>query len=106
VIYWRRPGKAIGHSATTGYLRARNGAEKFFCFSSNGFPFEPQQSYSRFAVYAWLNHGGDFAAAARAMGDLGYGQRASTRAPRPRILQQPGVRYRRGKALVTFDVEV
>lgn len=55
--HWRRPGKAAGTSAT---LKDR----VFYVFSSNAAPFEPGTAYSPFAVYALLEHGGDFGTAA------------------------------------------
>ncbi|HEX42733.1 MAG TPA: hypothetical protein ENN81_11845, partial [Phycisphaerales bacterium] len=64
--YWRRPGKTNGWSAT---LKDRI----FYVFSSNAAPFEPNKAYSPFAVYAHLEHNGDFAAAARALRAEGYG---------------------------------
>ena len=63
---WRRPGKTSGWSAT---LKDR----VLYVFSTNAAPFEPNQPYSPFAVYALLEHGGDFAAAARALRADGYG---------------------------------
>ena len=65
--YWRRPGKSTGSSAT---LKDR----VFYVFSSNAAPFEPQQAYAPFGVYALLEHGGDYAAAATALRVQGYGQ--------------------------------
>jgi hypothetical protein len=64
--YWRRPGKTSGWSAT---LKDR----VFYVFSSNANPFEPNKAYSPFAAYAWLEHNGDFAAAATRLRELGYG---------------------------------
>jgi len=64
--YWRRPGKDSGWSAT---LKDR----VFYAFSSNATPFEPNQAYSPFSVYALLEHGGDFALAASALRGLGFG---------------------------------
>lgn len=64
--YWRRPGKTAGWSAT---LKDR----VFYVFSSNAAPFEPNKAYSPFAVYTWLEHNGDFTAAAAKLRDLGYG---------------------------------
>jgi hypothetical protein len=63
---WRRPGKSVNHSATL-----KNGV--FSVFSTNAHPFEAQKYYSPFHVYTLLEHGGDFAAAARALSELGYG---------------------------------
>jgi hypothetical protein len=65
--YWRRPGKEQGWSATL-----RN--NQLFVFSSNAVPFEPDRAYGPFSVYALLEHGGDFAAAATALRLQGYGQ--------------------------------
>jgi len=67
--YWRRPGKAAGTSATL-----RGGV--FYVFSTNAPPFEAHKGYSPFAVYALLEHDGDFAAAASALSAQGYGQAA------------------------------
>jgi len=65
--YWRRPGKTAGWSATL-----KDGV--FYVFSSNAAPFEPRKAYAPFAVYAHLEHAGDFAAAARALRAEGYGE--------------------------------
>ncbi len=68
--HWRRPGKSHGTpSATFNY----GGSNLFFVFSTNAVPFEPERSYSRFGVYAMLEHRGNFATAARRLRALGYG---------------------------------
>ena len=68
--FWRRPGKNRSHSATTGFCN--NGdTDLLHVFSSNAAPFEPGKSYSKFAAYALLNHGGDFRAAAKELGSKG-----------------------------------
>jgi len=64
--HWRRPGKDLGWSAT---LKNR----VLFVFSSNAAPFEVDRGYSPFVVYSLLEHGGDFAAAAAALRESGYG---------------------------------
>lgn len=64
--YWRRPGKEQGWSATL-----KDGV--LYVFSSNAAPFEPDRAYAPFTVYALLEHGGDFAAAAAALRVQGYG---------------------------------
>jgi len=64
--YWRRPGKDSGWSAT---LKDR----VFYVFSSNAAPFEHNQAYAPFSVYALLEHGGDFEQAARSLRELGFG---------------------------------
>jgi hypothetical protein len=68
--YWRRPGKTSGTSAT---LKDR----VFYVFSSNAAPFEPNEAYSPFAVYAMLEHGGDFSTATLALSAQGFGQSES-----------------------------
>lgn len=71
VIHWRRPGKEKGsHSATTGHCVTAGGVDLLHVFSSNASPFESGQAYDKFAVYALLNHSGDFSAAARALAKL------------------------------------
>lgn len=65
--HWTRPGKAVGTSAT---IKDRT----FYVFSSNAGPFEANQSYSPFAIYALLEHGGDYEAAARELGSQGFGE--------------------------------
>jgi putative DNA primase/helicase len=71
VTHWRRPGKTDpGASATTNYADS----DLLYVFSSNAGPFEDGRSYSKFAAHAELEHGGDFASAARALVDEGYGR--------------------------------
>lgn len=64
--HWCRPGKKHGCSATL-----KGGT--FYVFTSNAPPFQPSQSYSPFAVYAMLEHGGDYSQAAKALSEQGYG---------------------------------
>lgn len=66
---WRRPGKNIGISATTG----RNDGDNLYVFSTST-PFDTEKPYSKFAAYTLLEHSGDWAAAARALRRNGYGQ--------------------------------
>jgi hypothetical protein len=66
--YWRRPGKAFGVSASTNF----NGCDLFYPFTSST-AFEPEKSYSKFAVYAVLHHAGDFSRAALALSKQGFG---------------------------------
>lgn len=70
-VYWTRPGKnrKDGISATTGH----KGHDYFYCFST-ATEFDPDRGYNKFAVYAFLNHGGDFSAAARQLGQSGFGK--------------------------------
>ena len=95
--FWRRPGKTIGISATTNF----GGSDLFYPFTSST-EFEADKSYSKFAVYTVLHHGGDFAAAARALSRQGYGERAAEPEPpreqppvEPRTLAEADVIFRR-----------
>jgi hypothetical protein len=72
-VYWTRPGKPGGVSATTGYCRGETAGDLLYVFSSSAAPFEPDTAYSRFAAYALLEHRGDFSAAVRALVSAGYG---------------------------------
>ena len=71
VIHLKRPGKsAPGSSATLGYIKDDDGRPLFFVFSSNASPFQQDQCYDAFAVFALTEHDGDYsnaAAAARAL---------------------------------------
>ncbi len=71
--YWRRPGKRLGHSATYNYCSTRF----FYVFTTNAPPFEPERAYSPFAVFALLEHGGDYRAAAQRLRRLGYGAQST-----------------------------
>src|SRR5262249_34928753 len=85
--YWRRPGKdGPGWSATTG-RKSESGRELFCVFSSNAHPFPGPSAgracsnHDRFGIYALLCHGGDFAAATRALAERGFGGRTRRRVP-------------------------
>ncbi len=75
VIYWRRPGKE-GHcwSATTGRCHGLDGRDLLYVFTSSGGVLEQGKTYSRFAAFAMLEHGGDYKKAARFLGAQGYGE--------------------------------
>jgi len=65
--YWWRPGKNNGqHSATCD-------GTVFYVWSDNATPFESRKGYSRFGVYAILEHDNDFSAAMLALLAEGYG---------------------------------
>lgn len=73
-----RPGKAVeeGLSATIG--RCGEGGARgdlFYVFSDSPeiAPFEQGVTYSKFEAYAFLNHGGNFSAAAKDLRKQGYG---------------------------------
>lgn len=73
VTYWRRPDKDRGVSATTGKCHTEGRGDLLFVFTSSAAPLDPDTGYSKLAVYALLNHGGDYAAAARELRAKGYG---------------------------------
>ncbi len=71
---WRRPGKhEEAASATLGHVAPGI----FHVFSTNAAPFEAEKSVDLFGAYARLEHGGDFAEAARVLRAEGFGGPAS-----------------------------
>lgn len=77
---WTRPGKEArdGISATTG--TSADGADRLYVFSTST-EFDTEKPYSKFAAYTLLEHAGDYAAAAKALGTQGYGK--TPEQPRP-----------------------
>jgi putative DNA primase/helicase len=81
MLLLQRPGKeGRGHSATWNH----NGSRLFSVFSSNAYPFEipaaeDEGHFSPFAVYAILEHHGDYEAAAKSLYAQGYGERVKPR---------------------------
>jgi putative DNA primase/helicase len=68
---WRRPEKTDpGISATTGQ---RDDADRLYVFTTSTV-FESEKPYTKFGAYALLEHGGDYAAAAKALRRAGYGE--------------------------------
>lgn len=67
---WTRPGKGTGASASL------LDGKVLYVFSTSVSEFRTETGYSPFAVYAILEHGGDFKAAGRALYEQGYGDRA------------------------------
>jgi P4 family phage/plasmid primase-like protien len=70
VTYWRRPGKAHGISATTGF-----GEGSWLYVFTSSTAFEPERTYTKFGALAVLGHGGDHQAAAKALQAAGFGKR-------------------------------
>lgn len=64
-IYWRRPGKNAGWSASTGRCTNDQSGDLLYVFSSNADPFEAGRAYNKFAAHALLNNSGNFREAAR-----------------------------------------
>jgi len=58
---WQRPDKKDGISATFGKVAAN----VFYCFTANGFPFEPEKAYLPFQILSLLKYKGDFKEAAK-----------------------------------------
>lgn len=81
--HWTRPGKATGISATLGKVASGN----FYVFSSNAHPFEAETSYTPFAVYATLEHDGDFSEAGKALAAEGYGESELPEKQSPEFMQ-------------------
>jgi AAA domain/Bifunctional DNA primase/polymerase, N-terminal len=78
---WRRPGKKVGISATTGY--GDQGHDLLYVFTTST-EFEDRRSYSKFAAHALLHHNGDYAAAAGELRRQGYGsERPKPERPNP-----------------------
>lgn len=74
--YWRRPGKGIGVSATTGHARDR---DRLYVFTTST-EFEAGKPYTKFGAYALLHHGGDHKAAAAELSRQGYGTQREKKA--------------------------
>ncbi|HUV14376.1 MAG TPA: DUF927 domain-containing protein, partial [Acidobacteriota bacterium] len=74
MTYWKRPGKDDkGTSATTNYGES----DLLYVFSTNAEPFEAECAYSKFSAYAYLNHKGNYKAAAAQLFEEGYGELSS-----------------------------
>jgi len=74
--HWTRPGKDRGTSAT---IRVYDGQEILYNFSPNSWPLVERKGYTKFSVYALYKHNGDWAAAAKALADEGYGEQRINR---------------------------
>jgi putative DNA primase/helicase len=83
---WRRPGKNIGISATTGQA---DDADRLYVFTTST-PLPSEKPLSKFAAYAHLQHGGDYAAAARELRRQGYGDPIVSDGPSLDDLLEPG----------------
>lgn len=93
--YWRRPGKTIGQSASTGHAGDR---DRLYVFTSST-EFEQERPYTKFGAYALLNHGGDHAAAAAQLRRDGYGDPAT--APAANRLQPFDTGFRKPESGTT-----
>jgi AAA domain len=95
VLYWRRPGKTHGISASSNI----GGSDLFYPFTSST-EFEPEKSHSKFAAYATLEHHGDFKKAALALSRLGYGQRDTQRPTAEPAYTRPAADTGRGQCVL------
>lgn len=79
--FWTRPGKKRieGWSASSG-LMGTGKDDRLYVWSSST-EFATERPYSKFGAYALLEHGGDFNAAARTLGQRGYGDQSVRVAP-------------------------
>lgn len=77
--YWRRPGKDVGISATTG----RNDGDNLYVFTTST-EFDAERPYSKFAAVAHLDFNDDFSACAKDLRRNGYG--GITLAPAPALV--------------------
>lgn len=75
VMYLRRPGKAIGVSATLGHVAPN----VLYVFSTNAAPFQGGRAYTPFAIYAEIYHKGNYSAAAASLEQI----RLAAQAPVP-----------------------
>ena len=70
--YLTRPGKTTGISATYGKCK-KGSVPLLHVFSSNADPFTEGESYTPFAIYAFLRCNGDFGQAAKELHERGFG---------------------------------
>lgn len=70
--YWRRPGKNIGISATTGHADDR---DRLYVFTTST-ELPAETPLTKFGAHGILTHGGDYTAAAKALKEHGYGKQA------------------------------
>lgn len=81
-VHWRRPGKSTGTSATTG------GEGDWLYVFSTSTTLPQEKALSKFAVYSYLHHGGDFHAAAADLAAKGYGTRSTGQTSTPQAVQR------------------
>lgn len=77
--YWTRPGKESGVSASLKWSEEGSSARFFVFSSSTNFSTFAEKSYDLFGAYALLEHDDDFASAAAALRELGFGHEEDNR---------------------------
>lgn len=70
-VNYTRPGKDISDGISGGYNLEGN---FFYCFSTSQEDFDVERPYSNVAIYAELEHGGNYKKAYRALFDAGHGR--------------------------------
>lgn len=85
---WTRPGKDVreGHSASLYY----QGSDNFYIWSSST-ELPSEEPISKFAFYTFMEHNGDFSAAARALSREGFGDRREAALDISDWFETPGV---------------
>lgn len=78
--YWKRPGGGSQWSVTTNY----GGSDLMYVFSTNT-GLDSERAYSKFAAVTHWDYGGDFSAAAKALGAKGYGTKSERQSIDPRV---------------------
>lgn len=94
--FWRRPGKDRGNSAVLHPHAGPGGL--FVCFSTSTPIPETEVGYSKFRIYAWLHHAGDFRAAAKELRSRGFGKQREER-----IWTPPPAGGLRGDAIYDYE---
>jgi hypothetical protein len=69
-----RPGKDEGISASVGMVSSKENGYPYLYIWSTSTDLAAETPYSKFAVFAYLCHRGDFAAAAKSLREKGYGK--------------------------------
>lgn len=85
---WRRDGKNKGISATIGKVAPN----VFYCFTSNGYPFEPESAYKPFQVVGLLDYNGDFGKFAKDLAER-YSLGKKPEFDKPAIKEDPKINY-------------
>lgn len=73
-VFWLRPNNdgadspSSSQSASTGYC-----GDRLYVFSTSAYPFEAEETYSKFDAYCRLYHDGDYSEGARKLAERGFG---------------------------------
>ena len=72
-IYWTRPGKPDGVSASTGFCHGENSGDLLYVWSTSTV-LPAGEAFSKFGALAFLDFNGDFTRAAHALAAKGFGR--------------------------------